>query len=327
MLIAYPVLIRRNIAGAIIGFCCPDLAVELTFPNQEQTENIPDIIKQTLCNHIEELQQQKFPVPTPKKLSHYKDYPIENQDIWSKAYIEVDLMQGFFEKALPKFGLFSSIMTALTMAIIYFTAIELTTGSTMGAALGVLGALSSTLMSVIIYYHSDAGKVSRKIGKKIDDGISELPNIESYFKNPANQLCLNCSSTAKVLSKLAITALPVAATTTLSLSHYQSVNSMGDKLSEDGILSPDFYHVISLTMIVFSLYSTFTFQMSFLPPLYQLVDRLLGYCTNRVSSRELASPSNEENIEEDSDLLAVLTTEPASELEENPQHLSVSKYG
>lgn len=80
-----------------------------------------------------------------------------------------------------------------------------------------------------------------------------------------------------------MTAVPVTASIVSSISHYQEVQSMGEKISDENLLSQEIFNVINQIMIVFSLYSLLTFQVSFLPHVFQLIDNLFEKCKGNLN--------------------------------------------
>lgn len=281
MMISYPVLVRRNHLGKVSSLYFPDLCYEHQLSDEEgEPLNLQITLNQILLEHLNFLKRQGTSISRPKKLKDYKNMATNSNAIWTKAHVDFDFNEGFFEKILPRFGLFSSMMTALTMALISFSAIEGSTDSGIGIGIGIFGAICSSLMAFAIYYYSNAGNISMKLGKKIDEEAKKLVSGEFFSENYQHILSLNRHSTAAVLGKLLITTVPITSVTVSSIAHYQQVKAMGDRINDDKIITKDLFYIINTIMIFFSFYSLLTFQISFLPSIYQTVERIIDRFKN-----------------------------------------------
>lgn len=282
MPISYPILYKRNQRGKVVCVYFPDLKYEVDISEQdEEPINLDDFASKILLEHLTSLKSQNLNIPYPKKLAEYKKQREYSSDFWSKISIDFEFNKGFFEKFLPKFGLFSTITTALTMAFIYFSAILITSGTTPSSLIfTVIGVICATTMAVIIYHYSDAGKLSMQLGKLIDDASTYLSNYRDIVSCATNQLPRNRHSTAIILAKLAVTAIPVTASTFSSVGHYREIKTMGEKISDDQVIFKDAYFLVNDVMIIFSMYSLLTFQISFLPHVYKYIDQLFNSSEN-----------------------------------------------
>ncbi len=281
MLIAYPVLIKRDYSGRITNLHFPDLAYEYQLSDEdEEPKDLQVYLSQVLLTHLTFLKGQNNEVPRPKKLKDYKNKAINSNAIWTKAYVDFDFKEGIFEKVLPRFGLFSSIMTAATMALLSFSAMEISSDSGVGVGFGIFGAVCTSLMAVAVYYYSNTGNVSRQLGKRADDAIRSIASCENFNQNPLTTLNLSRHSTAAMLGRLLITAVPVTSATVSSIAHYQQVKSMGARIGGEQIITREIFYTTNNIMIIFGFYSLMTFQMSFLPPIYQVFDRLIDKWKN-----------------------------------------------
>jgi len=276
MPIAYPVIYKRNLAGKVTSLYFPDLAFEVELSSEAaEPENLEQYAREILLQRLNLLKDQNAAISYPKKLTSYKHLIENSPHFLTKIKVDVAFKTGFFEKFLPKFGLFSAVITSLTMAFIYLTAILITSGTSASSlTLTIIGVLSTATMAVIVYNYSDASKMSGQLGKVLDDTRTHLTNCRPMASHMLAQLTLDKHSTAKMLTKLVTTAIPIIASSFSSVGHYREVKAMGEKISDDQDVFKESYFVVNNVMILFSMYSLLTFQISFLPHVFKFLDQV-----------------------------------------------------
>jgi len=276
MPISYPVLYKRDSAGKVTSIYFPDLDYDFDLsPEVREPSNLDSYARQILLEHLTFLKNQQAEIPYPKKLVTYKNLTANSQDFLTKINVDFEFKKGFFERFLPKFGLFSAIVTSLTMAFIYFSAILITSGATASSlTLTSMGVLSAAVMAVIVYNYSDAGKISMHLGRLLDKAPTHLSHCRTTMSHTINQLTQDPRSTARILTKLAATAIPITASTFSSIGHFQEVKSMGERISDDQALFKSGYFLVNDVMIMFSMYTLLTFQISFLPQVFKFIDQM-----------------------------------------------------
>lgn len=276
MPISYPIFYKRDPAGKVTSFYFPDLDYTFDLSHEvREPSNLDSYASQILLEHLTFLKNQQADIPYPEKLVTYKNLTANSQDFLTKVNVDFEFKKGFFERFLPKFGLFSAIVTSLTMAFIYFSAILITSDMTASnLTLTSMGVLSAAVMAVIVYNYSDAGKISMRLGKLLDKAPTHVSHCRTTMSHTINQLTQHPRSTARILTKLAATAIPITASTFSSIGHFQEVKSMGERISDDQALFKTGYFLVNDVMIIFSMYSLLTFQISFLPQVFKFIDQV-----------------------------------------------------
>lgn len=278
MLNNYAVLIRRDPNGTITRYYYPDFDYSYV-PTEANEVDLSEETTRVLSRHIAE-RYTNMPVPFPKLLREHKQWIISGpNDLWAQCFIDDKHFVKKWEKSLPIFGIFSNIMTAITMAIIDLATTEATVDTKAGIWLGFGGAIFSALMAIIIYSFSEAGKVSKVIGRNLD---------HCHFRSRLNGVRPQTGQHAivKTLSRFCLTSLPIGTTFFTMFSHYNQVISIAEnEFDENSIISASFFRYTTLLMIFFSSYSKLVFQLSFMPPLYRSVDTLFDRLASTTQSR------------------------------------------
>lgn len=265
MLDGYSVLIKRKENQALAAYYYPDF--DYTYTLDEDGCFGGGDSTSVLTSYICRLKEQRKIIPFPQPLKKSQaSTDINLLDQWSVCFIESGLIAGCWEQVLPKFGIFSSLMTAATMAMIDFLTIKTTVTSTEGTDLGIMGAVYSGLMTLIIYYFSNASDFSRQIGRALDNRLGNLMPIQ-----PASP-ALPQTFWLPNLMKALLTTIPVFTTFISSYTHFNQVGAIGEKLHQGDLMSKAAFNSINTVMIIFSIYSKFFFQVSFLPRLYAFID-------------------------------------------------------
>lgn len=265
MLDSYSVLIKRKENSDIDFYYYPDF--DYTYvPSADMHISEYDCAS-ILVSHIQHLKIRHKAIPFPQSLRKSQlSIPKSLLDQWSVCFIESKLIAGFWESTLPRLGVFSSFMTAVTMGIINFLTIKTSVSSKEGTSLGIIGAMYGGLMALILYYFSNASDFSRQVGRYIDNYLSALAPLNS--DTPASSQ----SNWLSHLLKSLLTTIPVFTTFVNSYTHFKQVGAIGNNLDESDVISQETFNAINIVMIVFSVYSTFFFQISFLPSLYSAID-------------------------------------------------------
>ena len=274
----YSVLIKRDAGLEITAYYYPDF--EYTYPLLNATttgDSVPDSTV-ILMRYVDKLKAQHVAIPFPKPLENFQQTKqIDSGDQWSICCIDMTLRSGWWESVLPKFGIFSSVMTAATMAMIDFLTIKTSVTSTTGTSLGTLGAIYSGLMTLIIYYFSNASDFSRQAGRYVDN---RLNGLQPLLSTPTQK----SSSFISMLMKALLTTLPVFTTLITSYTHFNQVGAIGEKLHRGDFFSKAAFNSVNIVMIIFSVYSKFFFQISFLPKLYNRIDDKFQCSVNSLNS-------------------------------------------
>lgn len=277
MVIEYSVLVKRDDSNQITGYYYPDFDFEHD-RIENVSVNLDEDIGIVLTNYIRETSKSES-IPFPRNLSYYKKVVPSNMlDQWGVCQIDPFFVNKT-EKCLPVFGVISSIMAAITMAILNFYTTEGSIDSEAGVVIGSIGSLLSSVMEIIIYLFSDAGEISKIIGRRIDDSM--LRKKRSTMSQQDGQI--NYRGTRLAL-KILLPLLPIVTTIYSSYSHYIQVNSViSDGSNSSGIADDSnnststdstttaFFIYTAIVMIFFSSYSKLVFQLSFMLSLYARV--------------------------------------------------------
>ena len=272
----YPVLVKRNDHREVTGYFYPDFCYEypLTEDNIGNANSLSQSIIGILQDHISTHYHNK-PMPFPKSIQDYQlSIVSSSNDLWTQCPINNQGLIKKFERFLPPFGVFSSIITAATMAVLDFKTTQTQVGASTGMWVGSGGAVFSAIMAVIIYYFSDAGKISRIIGRKLDNCCTPL-NHDSLSPQAKNKNYKHRIAT--LIPKVSVTTIPIITTLFTSYSHYTQVMSIINKeLNDRNSIEATIFRYLVLVMTIFSGYSKLFFQLSFMPPIYEKVDRFIN---------------------------------------------------
>lgn len=257
MTVEYSVLIKRGENHKIIGYYYPDFDYEHSCVGHDLLEDIDFI----LAEHVKGISASEM-IPFPKKLMHYKKIiSIDNMDSWTLCQLDPFFIQKT-ERYLPSFGVFTSVIAAVSMAIVNFYSTKKSMNSQTGIWIGSVGSILSAIMAIIIYFFSDANEISKIIGRKVDDFIfQKKQGVNIQLRNPLNYSTL--------IPKIFLTFIPIATTIYSSYNHYNQVIAV---IGNSNDRSAEAFKYISLVMIIFSSYSKLIFQLSFMPPLYSKLD-------------------------------------------------------
>lgn len=325
MIVEYSVLVKRNNNSQITGYYYPDFDFEHKYTESESI-NLDQDINIVLTNYIREMSKSES-IPFPKELSYYKKIVPSNMlDQWGLCQINPFFMNRT-EKCLPLFGVISSIIGAITMAIINFYTIEDSISSEAGIVIGSIGSVLSAAVEIIIYIFSNANEISKIIGRKIDDTIlRKKRNLIAHQNGQTNY------SGIKLALRILLTIVPIATTTYSSYSHYIQVSSIiadgnnSDDISTENMstenMSTEIFMYTAVIMIFFSSYSKLIFQLSFMLSFYGKLAACPCAKTERHHAFKFLRQHNSNTSSQDKDIL--LTSDGQSQIEMSGTELVVA---
>lgn len=265
----------------------------------------------------------------PLSSSREDERPSNKEKNWITLHVDYQIRKGLVEWVLPKIGLLGNVLGSVFGIVFDAIAMMLTENNRDGEGLGITGAVAGGLILMFTFRFTRASEKLRVVGRKVDNFISwglkgvwkkieqaccRTPAIE----NDTNDVVVKpkSSSTRNILLQLGVRSTSAIALTGIAFFDafitgngvYQEIDLVTSKFVSqhnfDNVITPEIVQDISATMYAIAFTATFTFDISIVMVLYQLIVNALN---NRL----------QENIENTADVQKSLLNSGEEETNEN----------
>lgn len=278
-MLAYPTFIENGIDYNIVWI--PDLRKKFELSGDLKIYEIQKQTHDLLVIYLQQLRNNNFKIPQPRKIEDHKDKLQRHEGMWTKTYVEFELKKGRFEQILPMIGVASMIVSGSCTSLATFLAILFTTtDDNSGKSLGILGGILNLILFSMIYFFSGARDLLSAWGQVIDNFCStkkshiseENDEFESFYKNERTKKC----SRTIVGGKLTLSGLAIIDTVSTSIRIFQEFVALGAR--NKNLFNENVIYIMGLIYVLSNAISLVTYEITF-------ANVAVNWATDRIESK------------------------------------------